>query len=187
MRVFIGINILKKQWARVHRAVRDLREGDLPVRWIEPDNFHITLKFLGEVRRERIPVIEEALERVAAGTRSFTTTLAGFGGFPTVRNPDVIWIGARASSEFWCMKQELEWVLGDVGFGAETRASHPHITLGRAHEARGAGVFRGLDTVLADLDLEVEVKVRTIDLMRSQRSTGGARYSALSRARLASA
>ena len=187
MRVFIGINIPKKQRTRVHRAVRDLREGDLPVRWIAPDNFHITLKFLGEVRRERIPVIEEALERVAAGTRSFTTTLAGFGGFPTVRNPDVIWIGARASSEFRCMKQELEWVLGDVGFGAETRAFHPHITLGRAHEARGAGVFRGLDTVLADMDLEVEVKVHTIDLMRSHISKGDARYSVLSRARLASA
>ncbi|MGY8778911.1 MAG: RNA 2',3'-cyclic phosphodiesterase [Longimicrobiales bacterium] len=187
MRVFIGINIPKKQRTRVHRAVRHLREGDLPVRWIEPDNFHITLKFLGEVRRERIPVIEEALERVAAGTRPFTTTLAGFGGFPTVRHPDVIWIGAEASSVFRCMKQELEWALGDVGFGTETRAFHPHVTVGRVHEARGAGVFRGLDTVLADLDLEVEIKVRTIDLMRSQLSKEDARYSVLSRARLASA
>ena len=188
MRVFIGINIPKKERIRVHRAVRGLREGDLPVRWIEPDNFHIALKLLGEVRRDRLPVIEEALERVGAGTRAFTTTLAGFGGFPTVRHPDVIWIGAGASAEFRCMKQELEWALADVGFVAETRAFHPHITLGRADEARGAGAFRGLDTMLADLDLEVEVKVkvRTIDLMRSQLSKGDHRHSVLSRVRLAS-
>jgi 2'-5' RNA ligase len=56
--------------------------------------------------------------------------------------------------------------------------------LGRADE-RGAGEFRGLDEVMAGLEFNGDVKVRTIDLMRSQMSKDGARYSVLSRAKLA--
>jgi RNA 2',3'-cyclic 3'-phosphodiesterase len=184
MRLFIGINIPKKERMRVHRAVRVIRDRELPVRWIEPDDFHITLKFLGEVRREKLPAIESALERVASGTKPFVTALAGFGAFPTIRRPKVIWIGAGASPEFRCMKQDLEWALGERGFDAETRAFHPHLTLGRADERGGAGAFRGLDTLLADLDFRAEIKVRTLDLMRSKRSREGAHYSVLSSARL---
>jgi len=187
MRLFVGINIPKKQRTRIHRATRVLREGELPVRWIEPDNYHITLKFLGEVRRERVEVIGEALERAADSTQSFVVRLGGLGAFPTIRRPSVIWLGVEATPEFRCMKQDLEWAMGAAGFGAETRAFHPHVTLGRASSTGGAGVFRGLDQQLAALDFEGEVKVHTLDLMRSHLSREGTRYSVLSSARLASA
>jgi len=180
MRLFIGINIPKKERLRVHRAVRTIRDAEFPVRWVDPDNFHVTLKFLGEVRRELVPTIETALEHVAGGTRPFNTALSGFGAFPTIRRPHVIWLGAGASPEFRCLKQDLEWALGDVGFDAETRAFHPHLTLGRADESGGAGLFRGLDTLLAEMDFSAEIKVRTLDLMRSKVSREGARYSVVS-------
>jgi len=186
MRLFVGINIPKKQRTRIHRAIRVLREGELPVRWIDPDNFHVTLKFLGEVRRERVDVIAEALEKAAGSTRSFLTSFGGFGAFPTIRRPRVIWLGVEATPELRCMKQDLEWALGDVGFDAETRAFHPHFTLGRADATGGAGVFRGLDQQLAGLELSGEIKVRTLDLMRSQLSPEGPRYSVVSSAKLMS-
>ena len=184
MRLFVGINIPKKQRTRIHRAIRGLRESALPVKWIEPDNFHVTLKFLGEVRRERVDVIGAALEKAAGSTTSFVTNFGGFGAFPTIRRPRVIWLGVDATPEFRCMKQDLEWALGDAGFDAETRAFHPHVTLGRADATGGAGVFRGLDQQLADLEVRGEIKVRTIDLMRSDLSPEGPRYSIVSSARL---
>ena len=61
MRLFIGINITKKQRTRIHRVARVLRERDLPIRWIDPDKFHITLKFLGEVRSAQVEAIEERI------------------------------------------------------------------------------------------------------------------------------
>lgn len=185
MRLFVGINIPKKLRTRIHRAVRGLRDEDLPVRWIEPDHYHITLKFLGEVRRERLPDIQGQLEEAAAATHAFTTSVTGFGAFPTVRRPRVIWLGVHATPEFRCMKQDLEWSLGQVGFEAETRAFHPHVTLGRADPTSGAGVFRGLDRVLAELSFEDEIKVHTVDLMRSHISRSGTRYSVVESARLA--
>ncbi len=187
MRLFVGITIPKKQRARIDRAVRELREDGLPVRWIDPDNFHITLKFLGEVRREAIPQIETALSRVGRSTTAFTTAFDGFGAFPTVRRPNVLWVGVDASPEFRCMKQDLEWALSEVGFETETRAFRPHITVGRAREEGGAGAFRDLDTRLADLSFSDEIRVHALDLMRSHLSPAGASYSVVSTTKLATA
>jgi 2'-5' RNA ligase len=185
MRLFIGINLPKKQRARIHSAVRPLRDEELPVRWVEPDNFHITLKFLGEVRRDQLEAVEAALVKVASSTRSFVTVLGGFGAFPTIRRPRVIWMSVGANPELRCLKQDLEWSLGEVGFAAEGRSFHPHVTLGRADHAGGAGAFRGVDELMAGLTFDSELKVHTLDLMRSHISKNGTRYSVVSRARLA--
>lgn len=185
MRLFVGINLPKKQRARIHSAARKLREEDVPIRWVEPDNFHVTLKFLGEVRRERVPSVQEAMGRVAGSTRAFDTVLRGFGAFPTIRRPRVLWLGVWANPELRCLKQDLEWTLGEIGFDAETRAFHPHITLGRAEAGGGAGEFRGLDELIAAMTFDDELRVHTIDLMRSHLSKAGTRYSVVSSARLA--
>lgn len=185
MRLFIALNLPKKERQRIHRAVRSLRETELPVRWLEPDNFHVTLKFLGEVRRERIPMVHEIMSRVAGATRSFGTDLRGFGAFPTIRRPRIIWLGVGANPELRCLKQDLEWGLADLGYDPETRAFHPHVTLGRADETGGAGAFRGLDQILAKLQFHGDLRVHTLDLMRSHVSRRGATYSVLASARLA--
>lgn len=184
MRLFIGLNLPKKERQWIRRRAKALRERELPVRWVDIDSYHVTLKFLGDVRSDRLAGIEEAITKVGQATKTFSIRLSGFGAFPTIRRPRLIWLGVGASPELRCLKQDLEWALGDHGFEAETRAFHPHITLGRADE-RGAGEFRGLDEVMAGLEFNGDVKVRTIDLMRSQMSKDGARYSVLSRAKLA--
>ncbi|MDH3205278.1 MAG: RNA 2',3'-cyclic phosphodiesterase [Gemmatimonadota bacterium] len=187
MRLFIALNLPKKERQRIYRAARPLRDGDMPVRWIDAEHFHVTMKFLGEVRRERIPALEEAIGRVAASTKSFTTDFGGFGAFPTIRRPRVIWLGLGANPELRCLKQDLEWTLGDLGFETERRSFHPHVTLGRADDRGGAGAFRGLDDRMAEMAFAGDVKVHTLDLMRSQLSKNGAAYSVLASTRLASA
>jgi len=184
MRLFVALNLPKRDRERIQRATRRLREADYPVRWLDVDHFHVTLKFLGDVRRERLTEVEEAIRRVASATKGFTTTLGGFGAFPTVRRPRVLWVGVGANPELRCLKQDLEWTLGDIGFEAETRAFHPHVTLGRTDDRDGAGAFRGLDTLLAELDLEGEIKVHTVDIMRSQLSRDGAKHSILTSLKL---
>jgi len=176
MRLFIALNLPKRERTRIHRAVGVLRDAGMPVRWVDPDHYHVTLKFLGQVRKESLPRIEEAIAKAAASNRPFTTEFGVFGAFPTVRRPRVIWLGVGASPELRCLKQDLEWALGDLGFEAETRAFHPHLTLGRADEAGGGGAFRGLDDLVAGLSLTGEIKVASIDLMNSRLSREGARY-----------
>jgi 2'-5' RNA ligase len=184
MRLFVALNFPKKERERIHRATRPLREKDMPVRWVPADQFHVTLKFLGEVRRERIEEFEQAITRVTSKTKVFATTFGGCGAFPSVRQPRVIWLGVGANPELRCLKQDLEYSFGDIGFEAETRAFHPHLTLGRAGDRDGAGAFRGLDEALADLQCAGEVKVHSVDLMMSQTSPQGSKYTVLSSPRL---
>jgi 2'-5' RNA ligase len=184
MRLFIALNIPKKERTRIHRAAKPLREEAMPVRWMDPDHYHVTLKFLGDVRREQVARIEESVSKVASATRSFATVFGGFGAFPTIRRPRVLWLSVVATPELRCLKQDLEWTLGDQGFEAETRAFHPHVTLGRADGSGGAGEFRGLDERVADMKFDGDLKVHTVDLMRSHLSKAGARYTVVSSARL---
>jgi len=137
------------------------------------------------VRPDRVPDIEDVLGRVASSTHAFTADFGAFGAFPTIRKPRVIWLGVEANAQLRCLKQDLEWGLADVGFEAETRAFHPHLTLGRADSKDGAGAFRGLDQMVADMSFGGEMNIRTIDLMRSQLSKNGASYSVISSAKLA--
>jgi 2'-5' RNA ligase len=185
MRLFIALNLPKKERQRIHRATRPLREEELPVRWVDLDNFHLTLKFLGEVRPEGIEGITDVIGRVASSTSVFSVDFGGFGAFPTIRKPRVIWLGVDASAELRCLKQDIEWGLSEAGFEAETRAFHPHLTLGRADSTFGAGAFRGLDGFVADMSFEGQLKVRSIDLMQSTPSKEGPAYSVISSAKLA--
>jgi 2'-5' RNA ligase len=183
MRTFIALNLPKKELQRIHRSVRLLREEGLPVRWVEPDDLHITLKFLGEVRPEMMPRIEATVADVAASTPPFTLTLGGFGAFPTLRRPRVIWLGAEAAPELRCLKQDLEWDLAELGFERENRAFHPHLTLGRAEPGDGGGAFRRLDELVSGLEYSGSVPLHTVDLMRSQLARDGARYTVISSAK----
>jgi len=184
MRLFLALNLPKKERERIERAARPLREQELPVRWVGIDDYHVTMKFLGEVRPARVDAIQEVLDRVARATLPFEATVNGFGAFPTIRNPNVLWAGVHATPELRCLKQDLEWALADLGFEKETRAFHPHLTVGRAVDGRNAGAFRGLDDITAALTVESRFTVRTVDLMRSQSGRGGQRYTLLHRAKL---
>ncbi len=179
MRLFIALNLPKAERNRIHRAAKPLRAVGFPVQWLEPESYHLTLKFLGNVRSELVPVVEEVVDRVAEATGAFPLTIGGFGAFPTIRRPRVLWIGVDPTPALRCLKQDLEWGLANHGFDRETRAFHPHITLGRAEEREGAGAFRGLDELSAELKYHGSVPANTVDLMRSQLSRQGPRYAVL--------
>jgi 2'-5' RNA ligase len=184
MRLFIAINFTVKDRRRMYSAGRKLRDAELPVRWVDIDQLHMTLKFLGEVRPERVTDVKEAVAQVAEKTEPFAMTVTGAGAFPTMRRPKVIWMGAEASPELRCLKHDLEWELAPQGFEREVRAFHPHITLGRATKEARAGDFRGFEAIVDAMDFEREITVRNVDLMESFLSAKGPRYEKLMSAKL---
>ena len=184
MRLFLALNLLKKEKDRIYHAARPLRESKFPVRWVEPSRFHITLRFLGDVPEGRIESVEAAVGRVAATTAPLDLSLEGFGAFPMVRRPRVIWVGVVASPAIRRLRENLQGVLTDYGFERETRVFHPHVTLGRAAVHNRAGAFRGLGEIVAGLTYKGHVAVRKLDLMRSHLSEAGARYTVHRSARL---
>jgi RNA 2',3'-cyclic 3'-phosphodiesterase len=187
MRLFIALNLPAAERRRLHRASAALREAELPVKWLPPESYHLTLKFLGEVPPADIDRIQGLVGRIASKASPFPLRLGDFGAFPSVRRPRVVWCGAEALPQLRALKHDLEWELASLGFERELRAFHPHITLGRAAPDARAGDFRELEGLVAGLRYEAVVEPSTVDLMQSRLSPAGATYTAVARSRLGGA
>jgi RNA 2',3'-cyclic 3'-phosphodiesterase len=184
MRLFVALNLPKKERDRISRSARPLREAGFPVRWVDSEQYHVTLKFLGDVHPDRVERVQGALEHAAAATPAFDVELGGFGAFPTLRRPRVLWLGADPSPALRCLKQDIEWALAECGFAREMRAFHPHITIGRSTTEGGGGIFRGLDELVSGLEHRGRFTVGSVDLMSSQLTREGPRYSIVSSSQL---
>ena len=179
MRLFVAVNLKDDERKKLHKAAAPLRKSGMPVRWAEPAALHMTLKFLGEVRPQNVDAVMHAVSAVATKAVPHDVKLGGFGAFPTIRRPRVIWAGAEAKPELRSLKHDLEWELAALGFERELRAFQPHITLGRADEEAEAGMFRDLETLIGDINYKSKIPIRQVDLMSSKLTAEGARYEIL--------
>ena len=143
MRLFVAINLAASERRRVHRALKTVRAAGFPVRWLEPETYHLTLKFLGSMDPRRVEKLAEVQDRVTSGNAPFELEVRGVGAFPTIRRPVVVWVGVDPSPALRCLKQDLEWGLAELGLERETRAFHPHLTVGRADDSKGPVPFVG--------------------------------------------
>lgn len=161
MRVFIAIPVEPE--AREQLAVLQERLLDaLPrgsVRPEKPDNFHITLKFLGDVEAEEIERIGEAARRAAAGVPAEKISVNRLGAFPSIRRPRVFWAGfapgVHGSSEH--LAGNLSQHLDQAGYRLEKRKFSPHITLARVKSRLPAGAGRVASDIRPPEDLDIYV------------------------------
>ncbi|MGH2628651.1 MAG: RNA 2',3'-cyclic phosphodiesterase, partial [Anaerolineales bacterium] len=110
---------------------------DRMVRWVRPENVHLTLAFLGDLPAERIPEVQRVVEPAAAETPPLHLSVGGLGAFPRPQAPRVIWIGVQESSgRLEILEDRLEDGLRRLGWEPPEEPFRPHLTLGRVR--RGA-------------------------------------------------
>ena len=149
-----------------------LRQGrdTLPVKWVRPENIHLSLKFLGDVDDSREAELRSALRR-AAGHRSeprpLSLQVTGFGVFPDYRRPQVLWAGVAPDPALELLQHGVEQAFEPLGFPAEARAFRPHVTLGD---------FAGLEATLEQIRFDRTVTVGELDLVQSTLRPDGPVY-----------
>jgi 2'-5' RNA ligase len=155
------------------------RREQLPVKWVRPENIHLSLKFLGDVDESRETELRTAL-RQAAGARSeprpLTLQISGFGVFPDYHRPHVLWAGVTPEPSLELLQHGVEQAFGPLGFPTEARAFRPHVTVGRAERDARPRDFKGLEEILAGTDFDETVTVAQVDLMQSTLKPEGAVY-----------
>jgi 2'-5' RNA ligase len=176
VRLFIAVNLPPPLRQSLWQAAEPLRRASLPVRWVAPDALHLTLKFLGEVGAEREPELIAGMERAARGARPFALHLGGFGVFPSMSRPRVVWAGCDAPAPLELLEHGVEREMEQLGFPLEGRAFQPHLTLGRAEHRARPGDFAKLAQRLDALVFEGEAMIESLDLMESQLARSGAQY-----------
>ncbi len=184
MRLFVAVNLPDDQRRAIADATASLRAAELPIRWVDAGGLHVTLKFLGEVDGAASGAIADALESATAGLRSFDVTLGGLGAFPSLARPRVVWVAVEQHPALELLANDVERALAPLGFASELKPFHPHVTLGRVHQAARAAALRPLAKRAAAVTWAGTMMVENVDLMASTTGPGGATYEVVRRAAL---
>ena len=127
LRLFVGIGFPPELKLRLSL----LNSGISGARWVDPGNFHLTLRFIGETDEANAADIDDALRRLRA--RRFNMQLAGTGVFGADK-PRSLWVGVERSTELVALRDKIEQALVRVGLPPETRKFAPHVTLARLYK-----------------------------------------------------
>ena len=136
MRCFVAVECGGDKLAAKFKEVRrGLEATRADIKFVEPENIHLTLKFLGEIE----PSLMEQVSQVVKETsfQPFDARLEGIGVFPNLRRPRVVWAGITDGvsqlAEIW---KDVDTKLSRLGFERERRGFSPHITIGRVRSGR---------------------------------------------------
>jgi 2'-5' RNA ligase len=182
MRAFIAIEFPQSVQQQLGNLAQKLRSSGLRgVRWVPPENIHLTLKFLGDIKTETVQQLTHHLPTIVRVHPSFTLNLHGLGVFPGLRHPRVLWVGVQAPAALFDLQRDIESLAQRLGVPPETRPFTPHVTLGRMQTD-----FGPQDQALLEAQLQVSTStfhaslpVKQVALFRSDLFPTGARYTLL--------
>jgi 2'-5' RNA ligase len=128
IRLFVGLDLPEGARERLH----GLGGGVPGARWIEPENMHLTLRFIGNVAEDVFPDVDEALDRVRAP--AFDIEIAGVGEFSRGRHPAMLWAGVAPGPALIDLQRRIEAAVVRAGLAPEGRRFTPHVTLARIND-----------------------------------------------------
>ncbi|MBE3581709.1 MAG: RNA 2',3'-cyclic phosphodiesterase [Thermoanaerobacteraceae bacterium] len=176
MRLFVAITLSGELNSRLASLQDELRTCGADVKWVERENLHLTLKFLGEVEPAQALQMVPRLRQDTEGYGELVLHFKGIGVFPAWSRPRVIWVGLDPNPSLMDLHRRVEGALLPLGFGSEPFT--PHLTLGRL---RSRANWTQLEQRLRLCQGENwgEERVKEIVLMQSHLTPRGPRYEVL--------
>jgi 2'-5' RNA ligase len=185
IRTFIAVDLDPAVRKRTVALQETLKKTGTEVKWVEPENLHLSLLFLGEVEDREVVEVCRIVSETTQQHANFLMSVETAGCFPNPRRPRVLWVGVGQGAQPLCQIHDaLEIPLLDLGYRREERKYSPHITLGRVKSDRPT---EKLASALAQHAAWKggEFQVRELRVMGSKLTPQGPEYTVLSRAKLA--
>ncbi len=180
MRTFIAIELPQEIKSQLAKIQKQLATSNADAKWVEPDNIHLTLKFLGEITTEQQNQIITILKEIGTGHASFPARITSLGTFPKIDYPRVIWVGIdQGDKEIKTITRALEEKLEKIGIPKEDREFASHITIARIRSGKNRReLVKSLNNLMDKLQV-AEFKVEKITLFKSSLSSKGPLYQSL--------
>jgi 2'-5' RNA ligase len=181
-RLFIGIKITTTEI--LESTYLDLKQklSSSKIKWVDPKNFHLTLKFLGEVEEYFINSLIILLDKISDEYSQFNLISNGFGFFGRPVHPRIIWYGFQPEVNLISMQSSIEKSLVELGFDKEEKDYSPHLTLGRVKKMMPN---HNLKEIISCLEIETEkYTVTKFSLIQSILKPEGPKYKVLKDFRL---
>ncbi len=179
IRTFIAFELPPAVILLLQKMQQDLKRLKIRARWVQPENIHLTLKFLGNINPDDIDKIGAAMTGAAIEFSPITLAVSGIGVFPGIKRPRVIWLGLGGDiRSLLALQGRLEEKLVGVGFPKDKRSFKAHLTLGRIKQAASQALVRQMLNEYATLR-SVDATFNQIILYKSDLQPSGAVYSKL--------
>jgi 2'-5' RNA ligase len=183
VRAFIAIELPEQLVLALGEVQKRLQTAIPPatVRWVPPDQMHLTLKFLGNIASARLEELEAALRKACVETSPLTLRAEGLGCFPGPSHPRVIWVGVEGDLEaLKALQARIDPITEEWCDRDEKRSFRPHLTIGRLKEISPRAA-RKIGTEIKSTELRTLGiwKVEQVKLMRSKLSPKGAEHTVL--------
>lgn len=175
-RLFVAINLPKEIKEELGEIEKELSE--IPAKWVKPENLHLTLVFLGYLKKEHLEKVFFAIENSTKGILPFSLKLLNTTFAPKKEKiPRMVWVEVEKKKELLDLQKKLveNLISQNVPFLKEEREFSPHITLCRIRKWE----FKSLDPELvpsAFLEVNLEFQVKSVDLMESKLKREGPDY-----------
>jgi len=185
LRTFVAVETSSSVRAAAGELIGALRSAGADVKWVRPENMHLTLQFLGDVPTEETAAVCKAVAGAVEGLEPFELEIRGAGAFPHPGRPQTIWLGAGEGLDAAvALHDRVEDALARLGFKKERRRYTPHLTIGRVRRAGPA--IADLGRLLREqADYQAgRFPVREVIVFSSQLEPGGPIYTALGRGQL---
>lgn len=179
LRAFLAFALPGGVTASIEEIQRRLKSFDLRIRWVRPDGIHLTVKFLGDIRRKDLGKIEAACAGAVRGVKPISLRAEGVGVFPNSSRAKVLWAGmAGDTAGLSEVARRIEEAMLQVGFPKESRPFKGHLTLGRAKERIDPKRLSGALQSVSDFSSESFTADRLF-LFQSELTPSGAVYTPL--------
>jgi 2'-5' RNA ligase len=183
LRAFLAAELPPTLQDSIHNATTDLRGalGDGLIRWVPPQNVHLTLKFLGDVSTASLDLIEQMMVTEAAQFPAFDVQVDGLGCYPNPRRPRVLWVGLKAPAELASLQRGMEAAAARLGYESEERDFSPHLTIGRVRQNASSGDVHKIRTAMEScrVGLLGTAHIAAVHLFKSELRPEGSIYTKL--------
>jgi 2'-5' RNA ligase len=186
IRTFLAVEVPAGLQQKAAAVVRALGTGQEAIRWVDPQNIHVTVKFLGDVEDAEIYEVCRVTAEAIADLQPFRVACRGVGAFPNPQRARTVWLGIDDSAgNFEQLHRRVDDALARLRYPREVRRFQPHLTLGRVrHGKRPAADLTARIREQADVELG-EIDVDELTVFSSELTPDGPVYTALSHAPLA--
>jgi 2'-5' RNA ligase len=177
IRAFLAIDVDKALTGKILEVQEKLKEVDAPVKYVEGENLHFTLKFFGDINENKVQELLAIIEEKVNNFNPFEISIEKTGVFPSLRYIRVVWLGATNIEAFSELQKELDEEFIKMGFEKE-RSYIPHLTIGRLKGSHNKELLVEKIEELQDVEIG-SMKIDKIVLKMSELTPSGPIYTDL--------
>ena len=174
IRAFLAIDLDDDLKPKINKIIREFKEANANIKYVDLQNLHFTLKFFGDIDTEGIDLIAEKIEKVLNDFDSFTIKIKGCGAFPNKNRIKVIWVGLDEDQILKELHDKLDKEFNSLGFDLDKKFSS-HLTIGRMRSGKGKEKVKNTIESFNDVDIG-SMEVTNIVLKKSTLTPAGPIY-----------